>query len=140
MDPSVLFYQTLTSVSFTLLGLWFGVMQFAHGGWRSDPDRHRTTMHIALHFFLPGALGLAALLGTSGSTGVVWRATFVLGGLVGLFESIVYLTAARPAFGFGSQLLRLLTPVLWALVVIAAFVPSPSPNFTALQAEGIASL
>ena len=29
MDPSTTFYQALTSTSFTLLGLWVGVMQFA---------------------------------------------------------------------------------------------------------------
>jgi hypothetical protein len=138
MDPSTTFYQTLTSVSFTLLGLWFAVTQFSHGGWRSDPDRHRSNMHIALHFFLPGALGLGALLGGSPGNGIVWRATFVVGGVIGLFESIVYLAGARPALGFGSRLLRLVSPLLWALVVIAAFMPSASASFTALQMEGVA--
>lgn len=138
MDPSTTFYQTLTSVSFTLLGLWFGVMQFSHGGWRSDPDRHRSTLHIALHFFLPGVLGLGSLLGGTGGDGLVWRVTFVAGGLIGLFESIVYLSAARPALGFGSRMLRLVSPVLWAFVVIAAFLPSLSSSLTALQLEGFA--
>jgi hypothetical protein len=137
MDPSVTFYQTLTSVSFTLLGLWFGVIQFAHGGWRSDPDRHQATLHIALHFFLPGVLGLASLLGGSGANGLIWRVTFVVGGVIGLFEAIVYLTGARPALGFGSKLLRVFSPALWALVVIAAFLP-PLLNLSSLQVEGLA--
>ena len=138
MDPSTTFYQTLTSVSFTLLGLWFAVMQFSHGGWRSDPERHRATLHVALHFFLPGVLGLGSLLGGTGANGLVWRVTFVAGGLLGLFESIVYLSSARPALGFGSRMLRILSPLLWALVVIAAFLPSLSPSLTALQLEGFA--
>lgn len=32
MDPALTFYQALTTVSFTLLGLWFALLQFAHGG------------------------------------------------------------------------------------------------------------
>ena len=138
MDPSATFYQTLTSVSFTLLGLWFGVMQFSHGGWRSDPDRHRTTLHIALHFFLPGVLGLGSLLGGTASSGLVWRVTFVVGGAVGLVEAIAYLTSARPALGFASLLLRLISPTLWALVIVAAFVPQLSIGVTSLQLEGVA--
>src|SRR5215207_3411722 len=39
-------------------------MQFSHGRWRSDPVRHRTTLHIAMHFFLPGVLWLSSLLGS----------------------------------------------------------------------------
>ena len=138
MDPSATFYQTLTSVSFTLLGLWFGVMQFSHGGWRSDPDRHRTTLHIALHFFLPGVLGLGSLLGGTASSGLVWRVTFVVGGAVGLVEAIAYLTSARPALGFAPLLLRLISPTLWALVIVAAFVPQLSIGVTSLQLEGVA--
>lgn len=138
MDPSTTFYQTLTSVSFTLLGLWFAVMQFSHGGWRSDPERHRATLHVALHFFLPGVLGLGSLLGGTGANGLVWRVTFVVGGVVGLFEAIVFLSGARPALGLGSRLLRVLSPVLWALVVIAAFLPTLTPSITSLQVEGVA--
>jgi hypothetical protein len=137
LDPSVTFYQNLTSVSFTLLGLWFGVLQFAPGEWRSDPERHRTTLHIALHFFLPGVLGLASLLGGSGA-GLIWRVSFVAGGVIGLFEAIVYLSAWRPVLGFGSRLLRVISPVLWALVVIAAFLPRLSLDISSLQLEGMA--
>jgi hypothetical protein len=138
MDPSTTFYETLTSVSFTLLGLWFGVMQFSHGGWRSDPERHRSTLHIALHFFLPGVLGLASLLGGSGANGLIWRVAFAAGGVIGLFEAIVYLSGARPALGFGSQLLRVISPALWALVVVAAFLPPLIRGLSPLQLEGVA--
>jgi hypothetical protein len=138
MDPSVAFYQTLTSVSFTLLGLWFGVMQFSHGGWRSDPVRHRSTMHIALHFFLPGVLGLGSMLGSSAGNGLVWRVTFVIGGLIGLFESIVYLTRHGLPMGIGSRVLRVVSPLLWALLVVASFLPARSAALTSLQLEGAA--
>jgi hypothetical protein len=69
MDEATVFYQALSGVSFTLLGLWFGVIQFAHGGWRSDPARHRATLHIALHFFLPGTMALGSLLSGTPTVG-----------------------------------------------------------------------
>lgn len=32
MDPALSYYQSLSSVSFTLLGLWFTVLGLSHGG------------------------------------------------------------------------------------------------------------
>jgi hypothetical protein len=53
MDRALLFYQTLATVSLTLLGLWFAVLQLAHPDWRAD-HRRRPVLHIALHFLAPG--------------------------------------------------------------------------------------
>ncbi|MGI8693054.1 MAG: hypothetical protein ACR2JK_09170 [Geodermatophilaceae bacterium] len=83
MESATNFYQSLTGISFTLLGLWFGVMQFGHGEWRDDPHRHRSTLHIALHFFLPGMLGLGSLLSSPLDDGVIWRVTFAIGASIG---------------------------------------------------------
>ena len=60
MIAALAFYQLLATASFTLLGLWFVVVGLSHGGWRTDPTRHRYDLHVALHFLLPGATGLAA--------------------------------------------------------------------------------
>ncbi|GAA2849768.1 hypothetical protein GCM10010472_03510 [Pseudonocardia halophobica] len=137
MDPTVTFYQTLSGTSFTLLGLWFGVMQFAHGNWRSDPDRHAATLHLALKFFLPGVLGLASMLGTTaGDNGLVWRATFAIGGAIGLVESLRYLLRTGRARVPGRRL-AVLDPLLYALVVAAAFVPAGTLAISPLQIEGI---
>lgn len=137
MDPTVTFYQTLSGTSFTLLGLWFGVMQFAHGNWRSDPDRHAATLHLALKFFLPGVLGLASMLGTTGGdSGLVWRATFAIGGVIGVVESLRYLLRTGRARVPGRRL-AVLDPVLYALVIAAAFVPVGALAISPLQIEGI---
>lgn len=137
MDPSTTFYQALTSTSFTLLGLWVGVMQFAHGGWRSDPARHATTLHITLKFFLPAVLGLVSLLGTANDGGMVWRVTFVLGGLVGFAESVRHLRVGSPVPAV--RRLGLLDPVLYLLIVAVAFLPAGTLAITPLQAEGMAT-
>ena len=139
MDAARDFYQALSGVSFTLLGLWFGVMQFAHGGWRSDPARHRATLHIALHFFLPGTMAMASLLSSGTDGGLLWRVVFVLGGLIGFAESASFLGVPRTVPGPGGRVLPLLDPLLYAFVVVIAFVPGPVGALTPLQLEGLAT-
>jgi hypothetical protein len=138
MDPAITFYQTLSSTSFTLLGLWFGVMQFAHGGSRTDPERHASTVHLALKFFLPAVMGLASLLASANDGGLIWRCTFALGGLIGLVESVRYLRRGRGLPGRVSvRTLSLADPLLYALVMAAAFIPPGTTRLTPLQIEGI---
>jgi hypothetical protein len=138
MDPAITFYQTLTSISLTLLGLWFAVVQFSHGGFRTDPGRHRSSLHVTLKFFLPGVMGLASLLASANDGGLIWRITFVLGGLIGLVESVRYLQhGGDPSGHIGVRTLALIDPLLYALVAAAAFVPPGITRLTPLQIEGI---
>ncbi|MCU1660110.1 MAG: hypothetical protein QOI36_5367 [Pseudonocardiales bacterium] len=140
MDPSNAFYQSLTGTSFTLLGLWFAVVQFAHGGWRTDPERHATAMHLTLKFFLPGTLGLASLLASVNDGGLIWRISFALGGLIGLVESVRYLRSSGGTAGRVTvRTLSLADPLLYGFVAAAAFVPPGITRLTPLQIEGIAT-
>lgn len=137
MDPSMTFYQALTGTSFTLLGIWIAVVQVAHGGWRSDPARHATTLHVTLKFFLPGVLGLVSLLGATTGGGFVWRIAFVLGGLAGLVEAVGYLRG--PGCPVAVRRLAVADPVLYLLVVAVALVRPGALAVTPLQAEGLAT-
>lgn len=139
MDPGITFYQALVTVSFTLLGLWFAVLQFAHGGWLADTQRRRSTLHIALHFFLPGMASLAALLAGGTEGGMVWRIVFVLAGLVGLLESLRFLRAPDGPKALAGRTLRSLDPALYTFMIAAAFVPSEMFSLTPLQIEGMAT-
>jgi hypothetical protein len=138
-DPAITFYQALAGISFTLLGLWFAVLQFGHGGWRSDGERHRSGLHIALHFFLPGMASLAAMLGAGTSGGLVWRLAFVVAGTVGLVEALSFLTARGGPRALAGRTLRALDPVLYAFMIAAAFVPPEAFALTPLQIEGMAT-
>jgi hypothetical protein len=89
MIAALAFYQLLATASFTLLGLWFVVVGLSHGGWRTDPARHRYDLHVALHFLLPGATGLAAVL--AGGERLFWRAAALLAAVAGFVESLVFL-------------------------------------------------
>jgi hypothetical protein len=137
MESATTFYQTLTGISFTLLGLWFAVMQFGHGDWRNDPHRHRSTLHIALHFFLPGMLGLGSLLSTPVDGGLVWRTTFVIGASIGVVESVGFIVAPHGPTGGFERTLRGLDPVLYALLLLTAFVPPAMFALSPLQLGGI---
>lgn len=137
MDPGVRFYQSLSGVSFTLLGIWFAVMQFGHGGWRSDAARHRSTLHIALHFFVPGMAGLMALLGAGTAGGLIWRVAFVVGGLVGFVESVAFLRSRDGPRAVGGRTLRVLDPSLYALLVAGALTGVDQFAVTPLQIEGM---
>jgi hypothetical protein len=138
MDQSTAFYQALTTASFTLLGIWVAVMQTAHGGWRSDPARHATTLHITLKFFLPGVLGLVSRLGSTTGGGLVWRVAFVVGGFAGFIESVRYLARdiGRP---IAIRRLAGADPVLYLLVLIMALLPAGTLAVTPLQGEGLAT-
>ena len=138
MDQATTFYQTLTSTSFVVLGIWVAIMQFAHGGWRTDPARHATTLHVTFKFFLPGVLGLVSLLGSTGGGSLVWRVAFALGGLAGVAESLHYLlrTVGRP---LAVRRLAVADTALYLLIVTVAFLPPGALAVSPLQAEGIAT-
>lgn len=137
MNTTIDFYQTLSGMSFTLLGIWFAVMQFSNGLWRSEPWRHRANLHIALHFFLPGFLGLGALLSGDLDGGVIWRIVFIIGGLVGLGESLSFLQVSGNFSAVVMRFLGAVDPVLYALMAMAALVPAGLFVVTPLQIEGI---
>ena len=139
MDPAITFYQALAGTSFTLLGLWFGVVQFAHGGWRTDPRQHRAGLHVALHFFLPGMASLASMLAGGAAGGLIWRSTFVVAGLIGLVEAVSFVRLRRGADALPSKILRSLDPVLYATMVVVAFVPPGTSTLTPLQLAGMAT-
>jgi len=137
MDPTGTFYQTLSGVSFTLLGLWFTIMQLGHGGWRTEPARHRAGLHIALHFFLPGVLGMFSLLVSAPSGSLIWRITFALGGLIGLTEAIDYLGSKSRPTELRALGLALLDPVIFVAVAGGSFLSADALIITPLQVEGI---
>ncbi|GAA4901639.1 hypothetical protein EV188_109118 [Actinomycetospora succinea] len=137
MTAAASFYQLLSTVSFTLLGLWFVVLGLSHGSWRSGPERHRATLHVALHFFLPGTMGLGAVL--AGEAPVIWRVTFLLGAAIGVVEAVGFLRPTNRPRGRLERGLASCSPVLYLLVGAAALVPRPLAGLAPLQIEGMAT-
>ena len=138
MDPAIAFYQSLSGVSFTLLGLWFAVIQLGHGDWRAQA-RHRSTLHIALHFFLPGLAGLIAVLSAGVPGGLVWRFVFLAIGFVGLVEAVGFLRASEGPVALPGRTLRILDLPVYLAVMAATLVQPGEFALSPLQLEGLAT-
>ncbi|NTV65208.1 MAG: hypothetical protein HGA65_16995, partial [Oscillochloris sp.] len=79
------FYATLSAICFTLLGLWWVVVQMKYDRWMSSPARRRIAYAASMHFVAPGLLALVAVLSTDEMQ--IWRVGAVIGGLLGAIMS-----------------------------------------------------
>lgn len=79
--PQDVFYQAVSTASFTLLGLWLVVVQ-ARDEWRFVVARRRMAYVVSLHFLLPGAMSILAL--AAPDQAIVWRVSFAVAGAIGV--------------------------------------------------------
>lgn len=134
------FYQTVATFSFTLLGLWWGVLQLRHDDWVNDPTKRRMAYSVHLAFLVPGVMSLGAQ--TAGDVKIIWRLVFIVAGLLGIVAAVFLITATSNApGGWFTRYGRWLSVLLYGLVVLVAFVPNFSalfgPNVMPLQIEGL---
>jgi len=114
------FYTTVAQASFTLLALWWVLLQIRHDEWFTDPPYRRSVYDVSLYFLLPGMMGLASLLAVEQSW--IWRASFALFGGIGAVESIL-LIARRGPLPAAGPLVRaadLISLLLYGLVLLVA--------------------
>ena len=146
MDTNA-FYQTVAGFSFTLVGLWWAVVQFRHEEWMGHPAWRRLVYAVHLSFMIPGVMSLAAM--TAGDLKIIWRLTFTLASAFAIIAMIVLTQMARAASGgvgttyrgwfIGAG--RWVTVLLYALVGIVAIdtrvVKLIAANIQPLQVEGL---
>src|SRR5438552_14468664 len=78
------FYSSAAGVSFTLLGLWWVVVEFKHDDLVRDALHRRLSYNVMLYFLLPGIMSLMSLL--AADTRLLWRiscAVFCLKKIIG---------------------------------------------------------
>jgi hypothetical protein len=133
------FYSTMAQVSFTLLGLWWVVVQFKYSDFMRDRRRRIQAYDTSLYFVLPGIMSLVSLIA---STGVLWRITFTTAAVLGAVEAGFLLATTRKAQG--SRLFRtakIVGMVLYILVALVAVVPPVTKRFgfhgPGIQVEGV---
>ena len=110
------FYATVAQVSFTLLGLWWVLLQIRHDAWFADVAYRRGVYDISLYFLLPGMMALGSLLAVQEPT--IWHAVFAIVGTIGVVESALLIAGMRGLTGRGA----LATAVDWASVLVYALV------------------
>jgi len=133
MDVST-FYALFSATCFTLVGLWWNVVQ-GRPSWMRDPDLRRAVGGVYLAFLLPAMMGLFAQVGGT-ETPSIWRGSFVIVALIGVLSTLSLLTRSRDQ-GASAALSRVGTIVLYAVVaVIGAYPEIAEPlDIKPIQAE-----
>jgi hypothetical protein len=94
------FYEAGASASFTLLGLWWVVVQARRADWRGRPGRRRAAFAISLQFALPGMMSLLSLVDPESE--VLWRASFGISAVAGLAGLLILQRGPDPTFRRGT--------------------------------------
>lgn len=136
------FYQTVAGFCFTLLGLWWAVVQFRHDEWMSDQRWRRLSYSVHLSFLVPGVMSLGAI--AAGEIKIIWRLVFVLACTFAIVALLVLHRQgpdARALHGWFIRQGRWLTILLYVLIAVVAVVPTISTLFgqelKPLQIEGL---
>jgi hypothetical protein len=113
------FYLAFATVCFTLLGLWIIVVQTRHADWRRLAVYRRRAYGVALHFSLPGLMGLLSLIDPASTA--LWRVSFaiVAGG-----GAIVLVLVRGPAPTWLGMAAYAAAVLLYALIAVVAIAPS----------------
>ncbi len=113
------FYVAFATVCFTLLGLWIIVVQTRHADWRRRSVHRRRAYGVALHFSLPGLMGLLSLIDPASTT--LWRVSFAVAAAGGAVVLVLVRGPAPTWLGKASYAAAVL---LYALVAVVAIAPS----------------
>ena len=87
------FYASVAQASFTLLGLWWVLLQIRHDAWFADVAYRRAVYDISFYFLLPGMMAIGSLLAVQEPT--IWRGVFAVMGVVGVMESALVVSGMR---------------------------------------------
>ena len=92
MDIST-FYALFSATCFTLLGLWWNVLQL-NPDWIGVDNERKAVGGVYLTFLLPALMGLFAQVGGA-ETPTIWRVSFVAVAVVGCFSTLKLLRLLR---------------------------------------------
>lgn len=133
------FYSTVTTFCFTLLGLWWGVVQFRHKEWMNDPLKRRMANGVYLAFLVPGITSLGAQIAPD--VRGMWNLVFIVGSIGGFIAQLVMMRArqAKLGNGFFSNFGRWLAMGLYIFIFLTALFPTAysAVGLTGLQGEAL---
>ena len=123
MDTST-FYALLSGACFTLVGLWWNVVQ-GKPEWVKNETTRALASGVYLSFLIPGLMSLVAQIGLD--TPIIWQATFAIATVLGIVYTnrIIKKTQnAIPTGAFYSK--RWGINVIYALILLFAVFPDLS--------------
>jgi hypothetical protein len=121
------FYRSVATVSFTLMGLWWVVVNARYKEGEGDMRRRRHAYGIVLFFLLPGLMSLISSIDSELTT--LWRVAFGICGAVVILELVLFLLAGgapTPA----AMVLRVGGLVVYVLIVAFAIRPELSADLS----------
>ena len=131
------FYALFSATCFTLLGLWWNVLQL-NSAWIGKDDERQAVGGVYLTFLLPALMGLFAQVGGT-ETPMIWRVSFVAVAVIGCISTLRLLRALRTASDKSPRTKYLATLLIYVLVAITGAYPEIAENFDIkpIQAEAL---
>ena len=131
------FYSLLAVTSFTLVGLWWTVVE-KHAEWKDDPRRRKLAGGVYLSFLLPGLMSTFAQVDPTNP--LLWRTSFGLTSVVGLVSTVTLLQLDRSRGRGPFRRHRWLVAVLYLVVMALGVFPGLAGlvGLTPLQAASLA--
>ncbi len=131
------FYSIVSGICFALTGLWWTVVE-ARKDWLKNPTTRGLAGGVYASFLIPGVMSLGAQIG--GDNKLVWRITFAIAALVGVFFTFRLLSEIRKSNtgGFFSRN-RWLVAILYGIVFVLSVFPGLA-GFTGLQPIQVAAI
>jgi len=115
------FYKTVAGISFTLLGLWWIVVQLKYAEGAGDPTRRRHAYGVMMYFLLPGVMTLVSAV-NSDHLSLLWRLAFGVAAVLGLLEIILFWVTPG-AKSLPATALRVFALALYGLILAFAIHP-----------------
>lgn len=130
------FYALMSVTCFTLVGLWWTVVE-RHPNWRRDRRLRRLAGGTYLSFLLPGLMSMFAQVNPANP--LMWRVSFGLTAIAGLVSSVRLLTIEPTGQPGPFRRFRWLAPVLYATILVLGIAPELAGliGATPLQVAGI---
>ena len=135
------FYQTVATFCFTLLGLWWGVVQTRRDEWLNDTQHRRMAYSVYLSFLIPGVMSLGSQL--SGETRWVWQLVFLAASGFGVAATLFFMQHTHEVVKQGWFVRRMRWAVILLYGLMAAFAIYPQAvnllglDLKPLQLEGL---
>ena len=126
MDIST-FYALFSATCFTLLGLWWTVLQL-NSAWIGDEAERRAVGGVYLTFLLPALMGLFAQVGGT-DTPTIWRVSFIIVAVVGCYSTWRLITLLRGAGDRRPRAKYVATLVIYLLIAFIGAYPEIAVNF-----------
>ena len=132
------FYSIVAGTCFTLVGLWWNVVQ-SHKEWFEDENTRSLTAGVYASFVIPGVMSLGAQV--SGTSPLIWQFVFVLSAATGMAGTLRLINRTQSANAIGLfRRNRWAVVVLYGLVILFGIAPGLGTALTGmepLQVEGI---